>query len=131
MKLTHLLVCGASALCLATTVFGQSSPGSPGAGTTTPGASGGSGSTSGASGGGASRGASSTRGLQVPQGTTRSQYFNSLDTNKDGSISKAEADASPALVIIFVESDANNDGSVSRSEFDNIQMMTPDGTAVK
>jgi hypothetical protein len=128
MKLAQLILCGASALWLAATAFAQSSPGSG-----APPAASGSGTGASGSGGaqGSSSGSSAKRGLQVPKGTSRSQYFNSLDANRDGSISKAEAEASPALVVIFVESDTNADGQLSRSEFDNIQMQDTDGTAVK
>jgi hypothetical protein len=48
---------------------------------------------------------------------TRQQVFDQLDTNRDGMISRSEAEASPDLVAIFVTTDANSDSSLSRVEF--------------
>jgi Ca2+-binding EF-hand superfamily protein len=43
--------------------------------------------------------------------------FHALDKDKDGSISKAEAAANPALAGKFAEADKNHDGKLSRAEY--------------
>ena len=43
--------------------------------------------------------------------------FHALDKNGDGSISKTEAAANPALAKKFAEADKNNDGKLSRAEY--------------
>jgi Ca2+-binding EF-hand superfamily protein len=66
--------------------------------------------------------------VQLQQNQTRRQLFDQLDTNGNGSISRGEAEASPALVIIFVEVDANGDGQLSAAEFGEVPMTNADGS---
>lgn len=47
------------------------------------------------------------------------QKFDAIDTNRDGSIDKQEADASKALSAEFARLDANKDGKLSMTEFNN------------
>ena len=61
--------------------------------------------------------AASKTALRAQSGQTRQQVFDQLDTNRDGIISRAEAEASPELVAIFVTMDANSDGSLSGVKF--------------
>jgi hypothetical protein len=61
--------------------------------------------------------AAQTGSLQVQGGMTRQQVFDALDANHDGMISRAEADASPDLVAVFVSTDANSDSMLSPAEF--------------
>jgi hypothetical protein len=49
----------------------------------------------------------------------RSASFDSLDANKDGRISMAEASADPKLVESFSTADKNGDGYLDRSEYAN------------
>lgn len=80
----------------------------------------------------ASGGASASRGnVPVQQGQTRAQKFDQLDKNHDGMISRAEAEASPELVLIFVDTDTNADGSISAVEFRVVPLAQSDGTQVK
>ena len=53
--------------------------------------------------------------------TSASAYekFDAIDTNRDGSIDKQEADASKALSAEFAKLDANKDGKLSMTEFNN------------
>ena len=67
----------------------------------------------------------------MQQGQTRTQKFDQLDKNHDGTISRAEAEASPELVLIFVDTDTNADGSISAVEFQVVPLAQPDGTQVK
>jgi hypothetical protein len=60
----------------------------------------------------AQTGASATAGASAPQS------FESLDTNKDGSIARAEAAAHGDLAMKFKEHDKDNDGKLSRAEYD-------------
>ena len=77
-------------------------------------------------------GASASRGnVPVQQGQTRAQKFDQLDKNHDGTISRAEAEASPELVLIFVDTDTNADGSISAVEFQVVPLAQPDGTQAK
>jgi hypothetical protein len=76
----------------------------------------------------ASAGRSGPGRLQLRQGQTRKQLFDSLDTNGSGSISRSEAEAAPPLVVIFVESDTNSDNEISAAEFDRVLLLAPDGT---
>jgi Ca2+-binding EF-hand superfamily protein len=46
-----------------------------------------------------------------------SSAFNSLDTNKDGQLSEAEAQASRVVAQNFASADTNKDGTVTREEF--------------
>jgi hypothetical protein len=122
MKIFHLAACGASAVLFALPAAAQtqSQPSTPSA------QPGGPASTQR---GAASSGASTAKGsVPVQQNQTRKQKFDQLDTNKDGMISRQEADASPELVIIFVESDTNSDNNLSPAEFAVVPLVQPDGT---
>ena len=145
----QLILCGTSALLLASPAVAQTSSdksgygsgassGSSGAPSSSSGASGSPSSDSGASSSGASgspsssAGASAGRKVQVQQqGQTRKQFFDKLDANGDGSISRAEAQASPALVIVFPATDTNSDGAISVVEFEAVPLANPDGSAVQ
>jgi Ca2+-binding EF-hand superfamily protein len=82
--------------------------------------------------GSAATGGSAARGsVPVQQNQSRQDKFKSLDTNSDGKISRAEAQASPELMLIFVPTDTNSDGEISVVEFDVVPLVQPDGTAVK
>lgn len=127
----QLILCSASALLLASPVVAQTSSDKSGASSS-------GGSSSGSSGASASgspsssAGASAGRKVQVQQqGQTRKQFFDKLDTNSDGSISRAEAQASPALVIVFPATDTNSDGAISVVEFEVVPLTNPDGSAVQ
>src|SRR5678815_2007511 len=62
---------------------------------------------------------SAARGaVPMQQNQTRQQAFQRLDTNNSGTISRTEAQASPPLMVIFVEVDANSDGELSAAEWD-------------
>jgi Ca2+-binding EF-hand superfamily protein len=58
-------------------------------------------------------------------GASKPQSFASLDTNKDGSISRAEIAAHAELAAKFKGADKDSDGKLSRSEYD--AMATADG----
>lgn len=65
----------------------------------------------------AGTGASPARGsVPLQSGQTRQQLFDRLDADSNGFVSCTEAQASPALVVIFVEMDANADGELSAAE---------------
>jgi hypothetical protein len=49
--------------------------------------------------------------------SSMSSAFNSLDTDKDGKISEAEAQASRVVAQNFASADTNKDGMVTREEF--------------
>lgn len=51
-------------------------------------------------------------------GATKEKTFASLDTNKDGSVSRAEIAAHAELAAKFKDADKNSDGKLSRSEYD-------------
>lgn len=51
-------------------------------------------------------------------GATKERTFASLDTNKDGSIQRAEIAAHADLAAKFKAADKNSDGKLSRSEYD-------------
>jgi Ca2+-binding EF-hand superfamily protein len=51
-------------------------------------------------------------------GATKERTFGSLDTNKDGSIQRAEIAAHADLAVKFKAADKNSDGKLSRSEYD-------------
>ena len=109
MKLRHLILCGA--------IAGLAACGSTGDERMAPSASAG--------------GASPARGaVAVQQNQTRRQAFERLDTNNSGAISRAEAQASPPLMVIFVEVDANSDGELSAAEWSQVPLVNPDGTRV-
>ena len=63
-------------------------------------------------------------------GETRGQFFDRLDANHSGSISRAEAQASPELVLIFVDMDTNADGELNAAEWVVVPLVTPDGIRV-
>ena len=76
----------------------------------------------------AGTGASSARGsVPLQSGQTRQQLFNRLDANNSGSVSRTEAQASPALMVIFVVMDANADGELSAAEWSTVPLVAPDG----
>jgi len=53
--------------------------------------------------------------------------FDALDANKDGNISRAEAQPSPIVSQSFATADANGDGVIAREEFNSsFTMRTPD-----
>jgi len=80
----------------------------------------------------AAAGGSALRGsVPVQQGQTRAQKFDQLDKNRDGKISRAEAAASPELVVIFPDTDTNSDGGISVVEFQVVPLAQPDGTQVQ
>ena len=109
MKSTRIIACSAAALCIAAAGCAQHS------------AQHGSGSY-------ASAPPGKTSGLRAQSGQTRKQVFDQLDSNRDGMISRAESDANPDLVAIFVTMDANSDGSLSVVEFELVPITF--GTAV-
>lgn len=51
-------------------------------------------------------------------GATKARSFTSLDTNKDGSIARAEVAAHADLAAKFKDADKDGDGKLSRSEYD-------------
>ena len=117
MKLSPLVACSACALLLSLPTLAQKAEersASPAAGT------------SAAAGGGAPR-----RGVPLLANQTREQFFDGLDSNRSGTVSRAEAEAAPPLAIIFIETDANGDGELSAAEFDRVLLILPDGTAVR
>ena len=74
--------------------------------------------------------AASKTALRARSGQTRQQVFDQIDANRDGMISRSEADASPALVAIFVATDANSDGMLSAVEFALVPITFDAGTAI-
>jgi Ca2+-binding EF-hand superfamily protein len=56
--------------------------------------------------------------------SSMSSAFNSLDTDKDGKISEAEAQASRVVAQSFSQADANHDGAISREEFSSAFTMS-------
>jgi Ca2+-binding EF-hand superfamily protein len=69
--------------------------------------------------------------VPLQQNQTRQQLFDKTDANSNGTISRAEAQSVPALMVIFVEMDANGDGELSTSEFANVPLSNPDGSAAR
>jgi Ca2+-binding EF-hand superfamily protein len=134
MKLSRLILCGASALCMVSFAFAQgtSSADKDKSSSGAPAASGQSGqSASGQSGQSSAAGATTARGkVPVQQNQTRKQFFDQMDKNNNGSISRSEAQASPALVIIFTELDADSNGELSAAEFEKAPLVQPDGNPV-
>jgi hypothetical protein len=128
MKPVKLIACGACALCFAASVFAQQS--SPGQSSGMP-QSGRSGSPAASGSSASGTGAQSSQNTVTAQrGQSRKQTFDRLDANHDGSISRAEASAAPALVIIFAETDTDSSGGLSASEFDKVPLAYPDGSPV-
>lgn len=77
----------------------------------------------------ASGGSSAARGsVPLQQNQTRQQLFEKLDADQSGSISRSEAQASPPLLVIFIEMDANSDGELNAVEFGRVPLVNPDGT---
>ncbi|MDB5925189.1 MAG: hypothetical protein JWN13_4125 [Betaproteobacteria bacterium] len=117
MKPTRLIAYGASALYIAAAGCAQYS-GPQGARPSN--ASSGSGPTY----------VSGTKGsLHARNGETRQQMFDRLDTNHDGTISRSEAEASPDLMAIFVDTDANGDAVLSVAEFSVVPLIPEDASA--
>ena len=50
-------------------------------------------------------------------GTTSKQSFNNLDQDKNGKLSKQEAEGNPPLVYKWSEVDTNGDGTIDYAEF--------------
>jgi Ca2+-binding EF-hand superfamily protein len=75
--------------------------------------------------------AAARSGVPLQQNQTRQQLFDKTDANSNGTISRAEAQTVPALMVIFVEMDANGDGELSSSEFANVPLSNPDGSAAR
>ena len=121
MRLPALITCGACALLVSLPAAAQDKEkeksASPAAG---------------AGGAPSAGGSSAARGsVPVQQGQTRQQRFEELDKNRDGSISRSEAQATPPLVAIFVETDANGDGTISITEWQVVPLTEPGGAPVK
>ena len=122
MKLRNVILCGAIAALASACSWAQdkdkASSASPSAGP---------------SGAASAGGASAARG-SVPvqqQNQTRQQFFDKLDTNHGGSVSRTEAQASPELMVIFIEMDTNTDGELSAAEFGRVPLVNPDGTPAR
>jgi hypothetical protein len=60
------------------------------------------------------------------QGQSRGASFDSLDTNHDGRISRAEAQANPDVLAQFSRYDVNGDGYIERSEVNQANNPQPD-----
>lgn len=118
MTVSHLMLGGALALLVSLPAPAQDKPPAQDK------------SSSGASGAASAGSGSAARGsVPLEQNQTRQQLFDKLDANHNGSISRDEAQESPALVVIFVETDANSDGELSDSEFAQVPLVNPDGSA--
>ena len=64
---------------------------------------------------------------QSEGGRSMSSVFDALDANKDGNISKAEAQSSPVVAQSFATADSNVDGVIAREEFNaSFTMRAPD-----
>jgi Ca2+-binding EF-hand superfamily protein len=58
---------------------------------------------------------------------TMASAFDALDANKDGNISRAEAQPSPIVSQSFATADSNGDGMIAREEFNaSFTMRAPD-----
>src|SRR5450759_2855879 len=105
MKLTNLVLCGAYALCVAIPAFAAQSTSDERTNatpprTTAPGSI-----------------SSGKKHVRVKKGHNRKQAFEYFDIDRDGYISRSEAQASPELILIFVETDADRDDRLSPTEF--------------
>lgn len=67
---------------------------------------------------GAAVAADDAKNTKAAAGATKERTFASLDTNKDGSIQRAEIAAHADLAAKFKGADKNSDGKLSRSEYD-------------
>jgi Ca2+-binding EF-hand superfamily protein len=56
--------------------------------------------------------------------SSMSSAFTSLDADKDGKISEAEAQASRVVAQSFSQADANHDGAISKEEFGSAFTMS-------
>ena len=66
---------------------------------------------------------------KASSGATKERTFASLDTNKDGSIQRAEIAAHADLAAKFKDADKNSDGKLSRSEYDAMAKADGAGAA--
>ena len=94
-KASNLLLAGASTALLSIAAFAQTPPGTP----STP----------------------SEQPAQQSQGAS----FESLDTNSDGRISKAEAEGNAGVKAQFSSYDLNGDGFIERSEVNQANNPSP------
>jgi|RhiMethySRZTD1v2_1073278.scaffolds.fasta_scaffold831566_2 hypothetical protein len=62
---------------------------------------------------------------QPPQSSQQGTTFESLDTNSDGKISKAEASANENVSAQFSKYDQNGDGFIERSEVNSANNSSP------
>lgn len=60
---------------------------------------------------------SATASSATAAATPKSTRWSDLDANKDGSLSKSEADAVPSLGAVFDQADANADGALTGDEY--------------
>lgn len=75
-------------------------------------------------------GASSTTGMSSATGSAwNAQTFDLLDKNKDGRISREEAQADPMLKDAWSKLDASNRGSVSKDEFERFRTSQAAGAS--
>jgi hypothetical protein len=108
MKLAQLIACGVAALCIAIPGVAQAQDKKD-----------------------SSSAASAKKHLKVRNGQTRKQTFDRIDKNRDGMISRAEAEPEPDLILIFLDADTNNDGMLSPFEFVLIPIIQDDGVVVQ
>jgi hypothetical protein len=121
MRLSHLILAGAAGVLVSLPAPAQDKEKPPSASPST-----------GASGAAAAGGSSAARGsVPLQQNQTRQQLFDKLDANQSGSVSRAESQASPPLLVIFIEMDTNSDGELSSAEFARVPLVNPDGTPAR
>ncbi len=119
MRIPAIIACGACALLVSLPAAGQDKEKKSDS------------SAAGASGQAGAGGSSAARSVPVQQGQTREQRFQELDKNRDNGISRSEAQASPPVMAIFVETDANGDGTISITEWQVVPLTQPDGAPAK